>query len=288
MSATLPTLIAVLAAFCFALAAHVQNIGLSTENTRIGTLVVVGATAGFYWLVAPFIVSPAYWLTGATILFVCAGLVRPTLTMVLWVEGIKRLGPTLNAGISASGPIFSATFAVLVLGEIMTWPIAIGTAAVITGVLVAALRRSGSTVHFPAWALLLPLSAAFFRAGAHAVTKIGFAEVPSPFFASLVGITVGFGLLLVRFRWQGHKIDIRGRGIKFFVAAGAINAVAVYLLNQALELGQLITVAPVLSISPVFAMLLGLFVFGRETLTWRTFATIALVVPGVLLITLYS
>lgn len=286
MSESLPTLIAMLAAFCFALSAHVQNIGLATDDTRIGTLVVVGATAGFYWLAAPFVVEPAYWLTGATLLFASAGLVRPTLTMVLWVEGIKRLGPTLNSGLSASGPIFSAIFAILVLGEVMTLPIAIGTGAVILGVLVTAVRRPGSIATFPAWAILLPLSAAFFRAGAHAVTKIGFDEVPSPFFASLVGITVGFALLAMRYRWQGYPLDMRGRGIKFFVAAGAINSIAIYLLNKALEIGQLITVAPVLSLSPVFAMLMGLFIFGRETLTWRTFMTIGLVVPGVLLITL--
>ena len=42
MSATLPTLIAITAAFMFSLAAHVQNIGLATEDTRVGTLVVVG------------------------------------------------------------------------------------------------------------------------------------------------------------------------------------------------------------------------------------------------------
>jgi len=248
---------------------------------------VVGATAVFYWLAAPFLVPAAYWLTWATLLFAATGLIRPTLTMVLWVEGIKRLGPTLNSGLAASGPIFSATFAVLILGEVMTLPIAIGTAAVVTGVLVTALRRSGSVMTFPAWAILLPLGAALLRAFAHAITKIGFAEVPSAFFAGLVGTTIGFVMLLGRFVVLGHHLDLRSRGHKYFIAAGLCNALAIYLLNKALQIGQLITVAPVLSLSPVFAMLLGLFVFGRETLTWRTLITIALVVPGVMLITLY-
>lgn len=288
ISATLPTLLAMLAAFLFSLSAHVQNIGLSTENTHVGTLAVVAATAAIYWLAAPFVVSPVYWLTGATLLFALAGLVRPTITMILWVEGIKRLGPTLNVGLAASGPIFSATFAVLLLGEILTPQIAMGTALVITAVLIAALRRSDSKVGFPAWAVFLPLAASFIRASAHAVTKLGFAEVPSPFFASLVAVTVGFCLLVVRFRWHRQTIDLRGPGLKYFALAGVFNAMAIYLLNAALELGQLIAVAPVLALGPIFAMLLGLFVFRRETLTWRTYATIGLVVPGVLLITLGS
>jgi drug/metabolite transporter (DMT)-like permease len=33
-------------------------------------------------------------------------------------------------------------------------------------------------------------------------------------------------------------------------------------------------------------MLLGLFIFGRETITWRTVATMALIVPGVILVAL--
>jgi len=284
----LPTLMAVIAAFLFALSAHVQHVGLDTADTHSGTLVVVGSTAISYWIVAPFIVPAAYWFTGAALLFAATGLIRPTMTMVLWVEGIKRLGPTLNAGLASGGPIFSAMFAILILGEVMTVPIAIGTTAVIAGVLAAALRRRGSTAAFPAWALLLPLAAAFLRAAAHAITKIGFTEVPSSFFAGLLATTVGFALLTSRFLWNGYKIDVRSRGHKFFVLAGVLNAVAIYVLNLALQLGQLIAVAPIISLSPVFAMLLGLYVFGREEVTWRTVLTIALVVPGVVLIGLNS
>jgi drug/metabolite transporter (DMT)-like permease len=40
--------------------------------------------------------------------------------------------------------------------------------------------------------------------------------------------------------------------------------------------------------SPVFAALLGYFVFGRETITWRTMLTISLVVSGVIVIILAS
>ena len=57
-------------------------------------------------------------------------------------------------------------------------------------------------------------------------------------------------------------------------------------LKLALEIGKVITVIPIVSISPIFAMLLGLFFFGKETITWRTFVTIVLVVPGVVLVSL--
>ncbi|MCB1510078.1 MAG: DMT family transporter [Hyphomicrobiaceae bacterium] len=282
----LSTLIAMSAAFLFALSAQIQNVGLATDDTRIGTLVVVGATTAFFWLAAPFVVRLDYLATTATLLFAATGIVQPTLTMTLWVEGIKRLGPTLNAGLSAVAPIFSATFAILLLGEVMTWPVALGTAAVTSGVVVAALRGQNTISHFPAWAVLLPLAAAFGRSLTHTVTKIGYAEVPSPFFASLVGITVGFLLLAIHYKWKRYPLNLRGPGIKYFIGAGAVNTFALYLLNTALAVGKLITVAPVLALSPIFAMLMGLLIFRREQFTWRTFVTIALVVPGVILITL--
>ena len=45
---------------------------------------------------------------------------------------------------------------------------------------------------------------------------------------------------------------------------------------------------PIVSATPVFTMLLGLLVFGREIVTWRTVATIALIVPGVVLVALHG
>ena len=61
---------------------------------------------------------------------------------------------------------------------------------------------------------------------------------------------------------------------------------SIYTLNTALEQGSVVTVMPVASAGPVFTLLLGLFVFRRETITWRTVASIVLVVCGVLLVIL--
>lgn len=286
--AYLPALLALAAAFLFALSAHVQSIGLQGGDTRAGTLVTIASTAAVYWLVAPLVVEASYWLTGAAVLFALTGLFRPALSINLWIRGIKLLGPTLNAALSATGPIFAAGFAILILGEALTLPAALGTLAVVAGVAAAYLRRDGTSIDWPAWAVALPLGAAFLRAAAHAITKLGFAEVPSPLFASLVSNTVSLFIVGVMFLASGVRLEGSARDYRWFVLAGLINAAAVYLLNQALELGQVITVAPIIASSPVFAMLLGLFVFKREVITWRTAATIALVVPGVILVVVYG
>ena len=43
---------------------------------------------------------------------------------------------------------------------------------------------------------------------------------------------------------------------------------------------------PIVSATPIFTMAMGFFYFGREVITWRTVATIALIVPGVILVAL--
>ena len=284
VSSYLPPVLALCAAFLFALSAHIQNIGLEKLNTRHTSLVLVATTGAIYWAFAPFYVSLGDWLTGSAVLFALAGILRPTISLSLWVEGIRRLGPTLNAGLTAGGPVFAAIFAIVLLGETLTLPIAIGIVLVVAGVLVTALRPKGIATSWPLWAILLPLGASSVRAGAHAIIKLGYEGVPNPAFAALVATTVSFVLLSARFAAAGERFDGDVSRYRFVILAGVISAFAIYLLNVALQLGQMIAIVPLLASSPVFSALLGYYVFGRETIDWRTLATIALVVPGVVIV----
>ncbi len=286
MSAYIPSLLALLSAFLFAVSAHVQSLGLDGKNGQTASFVIIATSSAFLWLASPFLVQNWIWLSWATALFALSGLLRPTISVSLWTQGIRYLGPTMNSALGASGPVFTAIFAYLIVGEQMTLPIAIGTGAVIAGILVTSLRGKNSKSDWPLWAILFPLTSELCRAIAHSATKVGFSEIPDPFFAALMATTMGAITLAVRFAFQGRMPDLKTPGMKYFVMTGAITSAAIYFLNIALELGKVITVIPIIAVTPVFAMLLSLFVFGRETLTWRTYATIALVVPGVILVSL--
>lgn len=286
MSAYIPSLLALLSAFMFAVSAHVQSIGLDGKNGQTASFVIIVTTAGFLWLASPFLVQHWIWLSWATALFALSGLLRPTISVSLWTHGIRYLGPTTNSALGASGPVFTAIFAYLIVGEQMTLPIAVGTAAVIAGILVTSGRGKNSKMDWPLWAILFPLASELCRAIAHSATKVGFSEIPDPFFAALLATTVGVIALAMRFAAQGRMPDFKTPGLKYFIMTGVITSAAIYFLNVALELGKVITVIPIIAVTPVFAMLLSMFVFGRETLSWRTYVTIALVVPGVILVSL--
>ncbi|MEM9355216.1 MAG: EamA family transporter [Pseudomonadota bacterium] len=284
LTSHLSIVLALSAAFLFALAAHVQHMGLDETNSRQASLIIVGTAAALHWLVASFTISPEYWLTTATLLFALTGLIRPTLTVPLWVEGVRRLGPTLNAGLSASGPIFGAAFAITLLGEKLNTQIAVGTLAVVAGILVTSIRPSSMASNWPLWAILLPLGAAAGRALAHSVTKIGYEEVASPVFVGLVSTTLSLIILTTQMLATGQRLTTTRTSTYWFLMSGLLSTGGVFALNVALQTGQVLSVSPIVSTSPVFALLLAILIFRKETVTWRTVATVLLVVSGVILV----
>lgn len=280
----LAPLYALCSAFLFALSNHFTNIGLEGTDARSGTLVSIAASALIYWLIAPFFVESWYWLTWGCLLFALVGIIRPSLSSVLATSSIKLMGPTLTSALTAATPLFGAFFAISFLGEQLTLPIAIGTGAVIAGAVVGAWSPHGVKRSWPLWALALPLGASLIRALGHTVTKIGLVEVPSASFAVMVSNTVSLAVALVAFKAQGRPFVGTRASHLWFVASGVANALSLQFLNSALQIGDLVSVIPIVSATPVFTLLMGYFWFGREIITTRTLVTIALIVPGVILV----
>jgi len=277
-------LLALASAFLFALTNHFQSLGLEGSDARTGSLINIATGAAFYWLLTPVFLESWYWFTWGALLFALVGVIRPSLSSYLAIQSIHVMGPTLTSALTASAPIFGALFAIFLLGESLDLKTGIGIAAVIAGGVVASYRRQGLVRDWPLWAIALPVGAAFVRASGHAVTKLGLADVPSASFAVLVSNTVSLVLVSAAFRIEGRRVAGTPRSFMWFIASGLSAAVSLHFLNSALQIGELIAVVPVVSATPVFTMLLGLFVFRRERFSWRMVATIALVVPGVILV----
>lgn len=275
---------ALASALLFALSNHFSNMGLQNSDARSGTLVSIATSAIVYWIFAPFFLQTWYFFTQAAFLFALVGIIRPALSSALAISSIKIMGPTLTSSLTAATPIFGALFAIGILGEKLTLPVAIGTAAVVAGAIVAAWNPQGMKRTWPLWAIALPLGASLIRATGHIVTKIGLVEVPSASFAVFVGNTVSLVSGGIAFKWQRRPFSGTRESHLWFVASGTANALSIQFLNNALQVGDLVTVLPIVSATPVFTMLMGFFYFGRETITWRTIATMALIVPGVILV----
>ena len=253
---------ALASAFLFALTNHFQSIALESSDARTGSIINIATGAIFYWLLSPFYLQSWYWWTWGALLFALVGIIRPSISSFLAIQSIHVMGPTLTSALTASAPIFSAVFAVFLLGEQLDLRTAIGIAAVVAGAVVASYRRQGIVREWALWALALPLGAAFVRASGHAVTKIGLADVPSPSFAVMVSNTVSLVIALTAFQIEGRR-TWRHPVPPLVYRLGTMR-LSLHFLNSALQIRHTVSVVPVVSATPVFTMLLGLLVFRRE------------------------
>ena len=233
-------------ALLFALSNHFSHMGLERSDARSGTLISIATAAAAYWLFAPLFLEGWYWLTTAALIFAVVGLIRPALSTMLATSSIKMMGPTLTSSLTAVTPIFGAIFAILILGEHMSLPIAVGTAAVVAGAVVAAWNPKGLKRTWPLWAIALPLGASLVRAAGHIGTKYGLTELDSPSFAVLVGNTVSLGTAVLVFRHKDRPLLHigGGSGNLWFFAAGIANALSLQFLNNALAAGDVVAVVP--------------------------------------------
>lgn len=276
--------IALAASICFALSNHVQHIALDHMDVRNGTIVNVGTTAAVLWLLAPFYLVPATLVSPQVIWFALAGLIVPSLSMTLQALSVRTLGPGLTSGLSSTSPVFAMIIAVVVLGEVVTGQILLGTAVVVASIAYITLGSRRIGVSWPMWAVAIPLGAALARGLVHNMVKFGLTGLPSPMTAALVGATTSLVVLLSIHFASGRRIPTWNRGYFWFACCGVLNGGGLIGLNTALGMGDVVVVSPLIATTPAFTILTGWLFFRREVLRWSSIAAIAMIFVGCMMI----
>jgi drug/metabolite transporter (DMT)-like permease len=283
-----PVVLALSAAFLFALGIQFTRKGLRHIDPRTGTLISIGTATFLYWAASPWLLERFYWLSPAIALFAAIGLFRPFLSSNLSMLGTQYLGATISSTLASTSPVFGVSLGVLLLGEHLGLDIALGTAAVIAGVVVLSWRDQVSRA-WPWWALLLPIGAALLRSVAQAFAKLGMESLPSPYFVGLVGYSVSFLVAVADHRRRGAGLElVVNRGCGWLVLTGLSYGFAILSMNSALNCGRLSVVAPIVASAPLFTLLLGVWLFRERAVTRRVVLAVLLVVPGVVLISMDS
>lgn len=283
-------LLAVGAAMCFALGAQFASLGLRNMDSRSGSFVTIATSMLLFWIISPLYLKFEYFLTFAAVVFASIGLFRPLLSANLAHFGNKLLGPTRSSTLASTAPFFGVAMGVLFLNEALSWQTAVGTLAIVGGVMLLSSRRGSGPQSWPLWAILVPIGAAFLRAAAQVLTKFGMQSLPDPLFAGLMAYSVSFVLALFSENVLSEQArrKLVAPGLMWFVGAGTVNGFGIMNLNAALNIGTVTEVAPVVACSPLFTLLLSVLIFRRETITLLTTAAVSLVVAGLMLIVLHG
>ena len=274
------------AAFLFGLALNLAQYGLRHIPAALGSMISIPTAAVLFWLSSPFTADFTGWRNDAALLFAAVGLFYPAAVTILTFEATRRLGPNMTAALGNLAPLYAVTAGVLLLGETLGLRQSAGIAVLMIGVTVLTTNRNIAGLPWPLWALALPLVASLLRGMGQPLLKIGFQWWNNPRVATLlcyamsatVVITVG----LVRTR--GTSARFTREGVSWFMVVGLCNGIATWAGIEAVALGPVSLVVPVVASYPLFTLAIGLALSRKAAMNWQQSSGVMLTVVGIVLL----
>ena len=225
----------------------------------------------------------------AVLSFMAAGVVGGSIGKIFYNKAIERVGASKAVSIKNSDPIISVLVLVLILGEEMTFPVAIGVALIVTGVLVITRVQAGEKERpnrlvdfiYPLLALLcFGITPLFKKLGMVAAALPTLAAFITQSTALIVILTVGW-LLNIRPKWE----RIPTKSLVCFVSSGITDALGSLFTFYSLIYAPAVVVSPIWRISPLIVFLLARFTLrGVEVVTLKDGIAATFIVSGVLVL----
>jgi drug/metabolite transporter (DMT)-like permease len=273
------------AAFCFALALILTQFGLRTVPSWRSPLYTIGSSMVAAWLAAAVFVDWRGFEWRASAIFAGVGCIFPVVVSILSVRANERLGPAVAGAVGNVAPLFAVLFAVLLLGERLGLGQGVGLVLVVLGVALMALRGGAGGRQWPVWVLGLPLAAALIRGAVQPAIKAGLALWHEPLAAAAIGYTLS---TMVIMSLVGRRALAAGppqrAGLLWFLGVGLSNGTATFLLYAALGLGPITMVAPLVAVFPLIAVVMSYFFLREERLHLLGLLGILISVGGIILL----
>jgi drug/metabolite transporter (DMT)-like permease len=230
-------------------------------------------------------VDPSGGNLNAIVLFACVGLFFPGTVALLNFESNRIMGPNIAGALSSMTPVFAVLLAVVMLGERIRAPQALGLAAIVVGISLM-YRVHVNLSAGSLWLLALPLTASAIRGLIQPIIKFGFEWWPNPIAAVVVSYTVSSAVLILSaFARAGATIpEIDHRGALWFAAVGLCNGLSVLAMYAALEYGPVTVISPVIAGYPLVTLLLSRAFLEKEDVGPQLIAGVTGAVCGVVLL----
>jgi uncharacterized membrane protein len=266
---------AITSAFLYGVSHVITRIGLRHANILSAVLISLLACVISSLILCIFSTSLNQFLNRAVLFFLAAGIIGPFFGRFIFYQGIDRVGASIASPLSETKPLFSAIAAVLVLGEKLTSPIAFGVLLMMVGTATISSEQSGGQIE-KTWSkkdLIFPLISGACYGVAHVLRKMGLNFSPEPIMGVMVQNVGALALTpLLVLTQRDHQRSLSKNKKAWFILslAGILHVAGQWCLFKALDLGKVVVVSPLASLSTFFVLVLAaLFLRGLEKVTWK-------------------
>jgi drug/metabolite transporter, DME family len=241
------------------------------------------------WPLALFLTDFSATNLPSILLFAVSGILTPGFVRLLYYQGMKKLGASVNSSLFAIYPLYTALLAVLFLTEALAPGNWAGILLVfLGGILVEwssheakSQRHSKKDIIFPVLGGIALGFGSIFRKSALNLFDAPVLGVAVAYTASLLPF-----LVMLAFSTQTRRKLSLKRDLRLFWVAGVGQAVTWMLGFYALSFDDVSVITPLLSIEPVFVALFAfLYLQKIEHVSTRLVVSIILTVLGVVLVT---
>jgi drug/metabolite transporter (DMT)-like permease len=223
-------------------------------------------------------------------LFALGGLLTPGLVRLFYYNGLKKLGTSVNSSIFSVYPLYTALLAVLFLSEILTPQNLIGVISIAFGVIIVELSfQTSNNGNKPlARSIIFPALGGLTLGVSAILRKAALDLFNAPVLGVAVAYTFSFllyAVMLAASKPKRAELSL-GRDLRLFWLAGVGQALSWIFSFYALSLEQVAVITPLLSVEPLFVVLLAyVYLREQEQVSWKLVGGVVLTFLGVILIT---
>jgi uncharacterized membrane protein len=223
----------------------------------------------------------------ANLFFVLTGVIQPAIVRVMFYIGIVRLGVSRAGPLRGTSPLFAVAIAFFLLDDRPGWIVYLGGVLTVAGTWLVSYKRAGEA----AWRsvdLLFPLGAAMLASISQNIRKVGLNITGEPLIAATISTATSFFCLLgsLPFSKKTNAMQLNRKCLPYYGGAAVFALVGQVCTFIALNAGQISVIAPLINITPLFAIgLSALFLRGEEIINRFVVIGAVLLVGGVVVIT---
>jgi drug/metabolite transporter (DMT)-like permease len=275
--------LALCAALFYGVALVLGQAGLRHLGPLQGVCIAISSATLVFVLLAPVTIGFDQWNWRAAGMFALIGCLFPASVTILTFYSNRLIGPNFTGALGNLAPLFAVGGAVALLGETADTGKIAGVIIIFAGVVLLYRAPRSAAVTAIGWAFALPIGAAFVRGGVQPLVKIGLEDWPNPFAAITIGYLVSTLVVLggSAVRERGWPVNFSRKGWFWFVLVGLSNGLAVFCTYQALALGSVTIVAPLIACYPLATLAVGRVFNGAAGITRHAVMGVLITVAGV-------